>query len=371
MLVFRYIMKEVLLTALVVTLLLVVIFLGNQFVRYLTLVAGGKIALNMLFTLMALEAPFLFGYLFPVGLFMGILLALGRLYAENEMTVLFACGFSEMRVLAAVMSSAIIVACIVASLVMWAGPLMMRYQEKTMALQAEQLLLQTISPGKFQMINGGNTVIYVERLGENQHDWQHVFLAQLQKTPGVEKQNLRWSVTRARTAKQFESEAKQGLAVDEGFRYQGQAGLNDYSILQFDRLLFRLPDKPVQLNWHTKSLSTHALWRGKDKNIEYNAEWQWRISMPFSAILLVFLGVPLARVRPRQGKFAKILPAALLYIVYANLLFVARGWIVNGALSPHIGMWVVHLPFLLLGLILFIPSRMWSWQYIKWRAQQS
>ncbi|GAL10505.1 predicted permease [Vibrio astriarenae] len=46
------------------------------------------------------------------------------------------------------------------------------------------------------------------------------------------------------------------------------------------------------------------------------AELQWRISLVVCIPLLTMLVVPLSAVNPRQGRFAKMGPAILIYLAY-------------------------------------------------------
>ena len=64
------------------------------------------------------------------------------------------------------------------------------------------------------------------------------------------------------------------------------------------------------------------------------AELQWRLSLPLSILVLTFLVVPMARSIPVRGRYAKLLPAILLYLSYFLLLSAARSAIDSGRL-PH------------------------------------
>src|SRR5262249_49790444 len=139
----------------------------------------------------------------------------------------------------------------------------------------------------------------------------------------------------------------------------GIPGRNDFDILQFQNMNFHLPDKALNPDIRVKGMSTQELWQQKNTNLEEEAEWQWRLSMPFSIFLLVLTAVPLARIKPRQGKFSRILPAALLYIIYANFLFVGRSWVASGTIPVSLGLWCVHLPMLLVAILLLLPVGFW------------
>src|SRR3990167_3268699 len=97
MMISRYLSKEVIQSALVVTFVLLLALLSQQVVRYLNYIAVGKIATNVLLELVGFEVPYLLAFLLPLGLYLGILLAYGRCYADNEMLILQMSGYGMSR----------------------------------------------------------------------------------------------------------------------------------------------------------------------------------------------------------------------------------------------------------------------------------
>ena len=93
----RYLSREVTASLLVVITVLLLAFLSQQVVRYLNYVAVGKIPTNVLLELISFEVPYLLSLLLPLALYLGIILAYGRLYADNEMAILQLCGFNQNR----------------------------------------------------------------------------------------------------------------------------------------------------------------------------------------------------------------------------------------------------------------------------------
>ena len=91
------------------------------------------------------------------------------------------------------------------------------------------------------------------------------------------------------------------------------------------------------------------LWPLNNKDLSKAAELQWRFSVPIMVLVLTLIAVPLSRVNPRVGKYAKLLPAVVIYIVYANLMFVARGWFIAGKTPAYLGLWWVSLVAMVLG----------------------
>jgi len=82
------------------------------------------------------------------------------------------------------------------------------------------------------------------------------------------------------------------------------------------------------------------------------AQLQFRASSPIMALVLTLVAVPLSRLRPRQGRYARVGFAIVVYFVYSQLLYAAKAWLEKGDLSPSIGVWWVHLAALALGLYL-------------------
>lgn len=95
MIIFRYLLKEVAKTQLAVFFVLMAIFISNKFVRVLDNASEGGIPGHLVMIFIGLKIPDLAGMILPLSLFLGVLLAYGRIYADNEMAVLHACGVSE------------------------------------------------------------------------------------------------------------------------------------------------------------------------------------------------------------------------------------------------------------------------------------
>jgi lipopolysaccharide export system permease protein len=60
------------------------------------------------------------------------------------------------------------------------------------------------------------------------------------------------------------------------------------------------------------------------------------------AVILALLAIPLARLRPRQGRYSKIGLALLAYFVYQIGLFAAGTWIEKERMPSLVGFWWVH-----------------------------
>lgn len=358
MIIFRYLSKEVLATLLATTLILLIIFISNQFVHYLSDAADGKVTTQAVMKVMSLQVPLLLGYLLPLSLFLGLLLTLGRLCVDHEMVVLFSCGVSRAQLIAMVMTLATLVTGVVAWLMLSVEPKMQYYRAEILTNALATSTMGKIIPGRFQQLGDSGRVFYAAGVGKHHQTMGQVFLAQKLVTGGAE----RWDVVSADRADDMNT-AKNGhfILFKNGIRYVGSPGQLKFDIVKFDRYGIRLYMPPENFAARVEAMPTKQLWHQRRTDRKADAEFQWRIALPLSVLVFALLAVPLSHVNPRKGKFAQMLPAILIYIVYANFMFVGRAWFEKGIINQHLGLWWIDvLLFLLALLLLFIQSSWWQ-----------
>src|SRR5882724_8032502 len=79
-----------------------------------------------------------------------------------------------------------------------------------------------------------------------------------------------------------------------------------------------------------------------DKSPGARAELVWRVGLPLSALVLSLLAIPMSFVNPRAGRSLNLMLAALLYMVYTNLLSIFQAWVTQQKIGVFLGMWSVH-----------------------------
>ena len=362
MIVFRYLSREVLVTLSAVSAVLLVIIMSGRFIKYLAQAAQGVLDPSVLFLIMGYRMPGFLQLILPLGLFLGILLAYGRLYLDSEMTVLSASGMSNRRLLGYSMAPAAIVAVIVAWLSLGLAPQGVAEVAKIFNQQDAMTEFDTLVPGRFQAMKDGSRVTYTEGLSDDRGQLAGVFISEKRMQRQVEGEKPKQSgitVLVAEKGRQvIQADGSRYLILENGYRYDGNPGQADYRATQYETHGVLLPKPSVSAEiGEREAVPTREL-IGSDEP-RYQAELQWRLSIPLLVFIVTLLAVPLARVNPRQGRFLKLLPAILLYMAYLALLIGARGQLDKSKIPMELGLWWVHALFLLIGAALFL------WQPMK------
>ena len=346
-----YIIKEVLRTFTGVFIILFLIILSTQFLKALSLVVEGKIALNFLFSLIFFKNLGSLALILPLTLFLGILLALSRLYKDSEMIALSACGIGPpallKSILIVVFSFVFLEIGLSMVLAPWAN-YKIQTAEETFKTQAD---LELITPGQFNLADHGNRVLFTEEMPDAA-SLKNVFLhLDNDESESVLASDSAHVVTN-------EQQAARYIVFKNGHRYDGTVGTLEYRLIKFADYGVLMEGKALgAIDYERESLPLLDLL--KTDRLSYTAEIQWRISQVLMMIILALIAVPLSKTAPKQGRYGKMALAILLYIAYSNLLVVAMNWVKKGLVTPLIGMWWVHILFLFLFIILFAYQTGW------------
>jgi len=71
-------------------------------------------------------------------------------------------------------------------------------------------------------------------------------------------------------------------------------------------------------------------------------------------MVLALLAVPLSRLKPRQGRYARVWIAVVIYFLYLNLVSAGKVWISRGTVPAVLGLWWTHAVVVLLALAVIV-----------------
>src|SRR5262245_14151213 len=347
----RYIFREVAVTCIAVTLVLLVILLSNQLARVLSQAAANDFPREVVFALIALTSAGYLTVIVPIGFYLSIMLGLGRLYHESEMAAVQACGVGPACLFRPIGLLGVAIAALLVWLSFWAIPNATARAQQIRVTALRDAQFGALEPGRFRTFAAGKIVFYAESVDDNHilHN-VNVFVDRTEEEGSEGKMEI-WVATRAE--QRGAGQAEQTFVLYDGRRYEGVPGSGEFRVIQFAE-----GGIPIRLGELTNASSKSELKSTREllqsSNVSDVAALQARFSSPILAMVLMVLAVPLARLRPRQGRFARIGIAILAYFLYSLTLDAARTWVESGVVPVFVGIWWVHAIALCVGVWLLV-----------------
>jgi len=335
--------RETLKSQLAILFILLLIFFCQKLVRILGAAVDGEIPTNLVLSLLGLGVPEMAQLILPLSLFLGLLMTLGKLYTDSEITVMHACGLSKAVLVKAAMILALFTGIVAAVNVMWAGPWSARHQDEVLAEAKANPGMAALAQGQFQQATDGSSVLFIESVDGSR--FNDVFLAQIRP-----KGNARPSVVVADSGELSQKkDGSQVVTLSKGTRFEGTALLRDFRITDFQDYQAIIGHQAVALDPDdTEQMGMRTLLNTDNKRA--NAELHWRLTLIFTCFMMALMVVPLSVVNPRQGRVLSMLPAMLLYLVFFLLQTSLKSNAAKGRIDPLIWMWAVNLLYLTLAI---------------------
>ena len=340
-----YLVREFVKSSAAAVLVLYIILVSNAFGRVLADIADGDIPRQALWPVMLSQSVNLLSLLLPVGVFLGIVFAFGRLYKDHEIVVMHACGIGYRefyRALAIVLLPLVLFS---AGASLWFNASAQRYAEAIIEREENLHEFEQIRPGQFNQSGDGNHVVYLDSISADRLELRGLIVSQ------TNREHMVFETAQTGRHRIDEATGDLFLVVGPGERHEGEAGRGDFRIIEFEQhgiLIEKQAAKAASLRREAMTLT--ELWHSPA--IKDRIELQWRIAIPVAMLVLGVLAVPLAYVAPRRGRYGKVGYALLVYVVYMNLMALTRTQLENGSLSMAINFWWVHAFFVGLALAL-------------------
>ena len=344
----RYITRELLIPFTVVAVILATLFSSFSSARFLASAASESLGLVAMLKFVMLKTVIALEVLMPIALYVAVVMGLGRLYRDQEISVLRSAGVSENRALFAVLIVAIPVGIASGVLSIFVRP--WAYEESYMLnAQAEaELNIDRFQAGRFYGSEGKGRVVFVQAKDDSGKQMQNVF-HYIHKSGSSE-------IILAKEAHQQELRPgeRPQIHLGEGFIYKlMHSGAKD-TVVQFEKLVY-YTDSGNVLDYKRKAAPTSALMKSdQPRDI---AEFQWRLSRPLATILLALIAVAFSRVPPRQEKGEKnYYAAAIVFAIYYILNGLAQTWVEQGAIGKMPGVWWLYVLMSLAAFALLAPG---------------
>ncbi|CAJ0993239.1 LPS export ABC transporter permease LptF [Pantoea sp. Nvir] len=345
MIIIRYLVRETLKSQLAILFILLLIFSCQKIVRILGAAVDREIPTNLIITLLGLRVPEMAQLILPLSLFLAMLMTLGKLYTESEITVMHACGLGKSMLMKAAILLIFLTSIVAMVNVIWLVPWSSRYQDEVMQNVKANASATMLAPGQFQTSDDGNTVLFIENV-KGRH-FNNVFLAQLHPTG-----NARSSVVLADSGHiERNKDGFQVITLYQGARFEGSAMSRYFRITDFTNYQALISHKEIIYDPNNAEKSDLTTLLSKNTPA-FRAEFHWRLTLIFSVLVMALIVLPLSTVNLRQERILSMLPAMLLYLIF---FLVQSSLKLNGAkghLDPAYWMWAINIGYLLLAIVL-------------------
>jgi len=341
----KYILREWFWTSLAVSIVLVIVLVGAYLGDMLNDIADGRMPAGLLGTQLLLHMPQTLENILPLAGFVAIMWGLGRFYRDQEMAVMRSSGFGWRQLIKPLLSLVGPLAALLLVLGLWVAPMAARIAEEQLEQAFRSAAVWGLQAGKFHVLRRGELVIYAEAIEEDGTSLRNIFIKQLEngrEQVWVAQEGSYWMDT---------ATGDRYLILEQGKVTDVAPGQLDLRVLSFARNDLRLPEPEFRKRKNTGLDSKSSSELLNEGNTEAVAELQWRLSPAITVLVLGLLAIPLAHSEPREGRGVRIILGMLVYLLYGNLVYLCRSWVADGLLPTYIGMWWVHVIFLVFSFV--------------------
>jgi lipopolysaccharide export system permease protein len=342
----RHLLRQFAESVAAVAIVLLLISLGGLFADLVQEIAKGKVPAALLLSQLGLRSIRFLTLVLPLALFLGLLLAIGRLYAESEMAVLASVGLGTQRLWKPVFWVSLPIVVLVGMASLWLAPLSAHKAKEMIDVANRSFLVAGLEPGRFVELPGKGGVMYVTELTPDGTHFAHLFVQR-------EVEGRLDIVTAQDGNLKLVGETQRYLHLNNGFRVEGALGNNAFRMMRFQQNDVRVPDRESDDKDNDLTATDTGSLLADNKPADM-AEVHWRLAMPLFAAILALFALPLARSEPRQPQYGLVLFALLVYVVGMLLLLLGSGLIGNGRFPAAAGLWWVHVPMLALAAWMFV-----------------
>jgi lipopolysaccharide export system permease protein len=349
----KYLLKNLVVFLIAIFIIIGLIVFGNQFVLTVQESIEHGIPFKELIPIVGFNMLRDIPIIFSLSLFLAIIISISQMYKNSEAVAMNSFGVGDKSFIYFIQPIVILSFVLVFVLTIYAVPWAKQQKSNAEDETVNASEFSFISEGKFESFKGGEIVFYasesslIDTAGEQ--NMEEIFIYVSSKEAPV--------IVLASKAIKFTDSVSQSiyLRLKDGIRYEGLPGDLNVNILNFDQYDLEIVSGEVQ-----ESLSNFSEIEERtsvdlltNESLLAKAEMQWRLSQPLSILILSVIGVLLGKTSPRTGKGINLLIGVVIFMIYNNGLLIAKTSIENGELHPFIGLWSIHIIFILFILIFY------------------
>ncbi len=367
----RAIFREVLSSAVLGTVLFTFVLFLQRVGRFFEILVRSSAPPRTVAHLFVLAIPFTLTFTVPLGLLVGVLIALSRMSSDGEITAMRAAGVPSRRVIGPVLTFAVLATLVTAAASLWLTPYATWRTYKLLNQLVAAELTAEVQPRVFEE-QFPNRILYIADVppGNTLTRWRNVFIADTTPVDSQKKadhdrgEGPRVTVASEAIAVPDVKTNTIQLSLSNGASYEVGKDITEYymtSAPRGDQILEATKPNEVHARAYTE-LDTIPLYHNayhdptldRDNQIQARIEFHQRLALPPACLLLALIGIPLGVSSRKGGKSAAFVTTVALAFIYWMGLIGANGLAKQQKLPVGIAMWIPNIVFALVGIGLIV-----------------
>ena len=339
----KYYNKEIVNTFTSITLFIISIVSANILIRLFNRAYSQGLGIDSIFKFVVLTLPENVTLVAPIAMFLAIILCFGKNFSNNEMFVTLAGGVTWMEIVKNTLKPAYALSAITLLTTMYLVPLSKQTLDIYQSSLSARALLSAVTDDKIINLPNGRVLYIKNKSGDTLND---VFL--YEKAP----KDTEYKVITAPKA-QVKSNAKAAYIEFQDVNiYTRNPADFESSYGKANKAIYTIYDNSIRDFNHSRMdrLYMHTLISDsfeKDDSTADKAELFARINNSLSVLVAALLGLALCQLRPRQNRYAKLLPSVIVLGIYLFLNVLTNTYMASGLIPIWIGIWLPHVPFVI------------------------
>lgn len=372
----RYILKEILVPGGIGMVIFTFVFLVSKLFRITEMVVDKGIPLGYAIKLFLCLTPAFLVFVVPMAFLLGVLLALGRMSADNEITALKTSGVGLYRLSPPVGFLSVLTFLLTSFLVFYAVPWGSKNFRETLFRLAETKATLDIKERIFNA-TFGDLVIYVNKFSQGGKGFEGIMIYD-ERDPQMNSTIL---ARRGYLAPDPQTQ-KVVLHLFDGSIHAQETTREAYRTINFNTYQFTLSLKEEiekarekgKVRMLEKEMSIKDLrekirqYRMLGKNIRPQlVELHFKFAIPFGALIFGLVGIPLGVQRTQSGRSWGFVLSLVILLLYYVLYCLGKNLGSGGVISPLLAAWFPNISLGILGIYLFVktaresPARIITW----------
>ncbi len=364
----RYLVREIV-PYVVLTLVLMtsVIFLhqANRFSELFIVFTRSGLPTGPLLGLLASIVPTIFVYTMPIALLVGVLMGLGRMSADNEITAMRASGISRRHLTWPLLAVGLIAAAVMTWVTFSLAPAAQRVLGQLKETRGDLLykgLATQVKPRVFEESIPGK-VFFVSDIDRHTNEWRNIFIAD---TPGTNNPND-VTIYTARAGKLSTPEPGQEIPEFHLLNAEAHSVSNveerkkvEYDIVSAEKLSIvfsstadaqvvdERPRPPVLAEMDFSTLAAYS--PPAEQANSYRVEIHRRIATPVTCLIFAVIGLAFGVHNVRAGRSFGLIVGLVLTTLFYVLTLGGDQAARSGALPAWFGVWGPNILFAAVGI---------------------